>query len=135
MLLLDCHDSHTKNMAILNSGREHRVHILSFLSHYIHRLQPLEVGFRKRSSTYNTETTHNWLRANSGRVITHFQVPELIRKDFQKAAILTIAYNPFQTTEIWPLKSDIFTEPDFLVTTTTDTNLLNMGVFQNNTNR
>lgn len=56
------------------------------------------------------------MRLNSGKVITQFQIPELV----QKAATLSTAYNAFRTTGIWPLNRDVFTEVDFLAAATTD---------------
>lgn len=47
LLLLDSHASLAKNIAILDLGLEHRLHILSFLPHCTYRLQPLEVDFKK----------------------------------------------------------------------------------------
>lgn len=75
--LLDGHASHIKNMTILCSWREHEVHILSF-PHCTHRFQSLDVGFMKPPSTYYTKVTNNCLRTNSGRVLTQFQVAELV---------------------------------------------------------
>lgn len=120
LLLLDGHASHTKNMDVINLGRNNGVHILSFPPHCTHRLQPLDVGFMKPFSTYYTEAANNWMRLNSGKVITQFQIPELVDKAFQKAATLSTAYNAFRTTGIWPLNRDVFTEADFLAAATTD---------------
>ncbi|XP_034839890.2 uncharacterized protein [Maniola hyperantus] len=120
LLLLDGHASHTKNLDIIELGRINGVHVLSFPPHCTHRLQPLDVGFMKPFSTYYTEAANNWLRFNPGKVITQFQVAELVDKAFQKAATLSNAYNAFRATGIWPLNPDVFTEADFLAAATTD---------------
>lgn len=122
LLILDGHASHTKNLDIIDLGREHGVHILATPPHCTHRLQPLDVGFMKPLSTLicYTEASQNWLKSNCGRIITQFQIPELVDKAFQKAATMSTAFNAFRATGIWPLNRDIFTEADFLAAAATD---------------
>lgn len=119
LFLLDRHASHTKNIDIINLGRDNGVHVLSFPPHCTHRLQPLDVGFMKPFSTYYTEAANSWLRLNSGKIITQIQVAEVVDKAFQKAATLSTAYNAIRATGIWPLNRDVFTEADFLAAATT----------------
>ncbi|OWR52064.1 Tigger transposable element-derived protein 1 [Danaus plexippus plexippus] len=113
-------------------GRDHGVHILSFPPHCTHRLQPLDVGFMKPLSTYYTEAANNWLKMNGGKIITQFQIPELVNQAFQKTATLTTAYNSYENTGIWPLNRNRFTEADFLAASTTDI-ALNDSVTDNET--
>lgn len=123
LLILDGHKSHTMNLDIIDIGRENGVQILATPPHCTHRLQPLDVGFMKPLSTYYSEAAQNWLRMNSGRVITQYQIAELVDKAFQKAATMTSAFNAFRATGIWPLNRDIFTEADFLAAAATEIEL------------
>nr|XP_026501309.1 uncharacterized protein LOC113404595 [Vanessa tameamea] len=123
LLILDGHKSHTMNLNIIDIGRENGVQILATPPHCTHRLQPLDVGFMKPLSTYYSEAAQNWLRMNSGRVITQFQIAELVDKAFQKAATMTTAFNAFRATGMWPLNRDIFTEADFLSAAVTEITL------------
>lgn len=127
LLLLDGHASHVKNLDVVKLGREHGVHILSFPPHCTHRLQPLDVGFMKPLSTYYTEAANNWLRMNGGKVITQFQIAELVNQAFMKTATLSTAFNSYENTGIWPLNRDRFTAADFLAASTTEIEL-NTGV-------
>ncbi|XP_022823908.1 uncharacterized protein LOC111354594 [Spodoptera litura] len=125
LLILDGHKSHTMNLDIIDLGRENGVQILATPPHCTHRLQPLDVAFMKPLSTYYSEAAQNWLRMNPGKVITQFQIAELVDRAFQKAATMTTAFNAFRATGIWPLNRDIFTEADFLAAATTDIELPN----------
>lgn len=109
-----------KNIEIIDLRRVNGVHVLSFPPHCTHKLQPLDVGFMKPFSTYYTEAANNSLRLNAGKVITQFQIAQLVDKAFEKAATLSTAYNAFRATGIWPLNPDVFTEADFLAAVTTD---------------
>lgn len=108
MFLLDGHVSLIKLMSNLDSRRQHEVHILSFPPHCTHRLQHLDVCFMKSLSTYYMEATNKLLRESSGRVITQFQITELVGEAFQKAATLTNGCNSYQATGFWRLNHDIF---------------------------
>lgn len=57
---------------------------------------------------------------NPGKIITQFQIAELVNQSFLKTATISTAYNAFQSTGIWPLNRDRFTEADFLAASTTD---------------
>lgn len=61
-----------------------------------------------------------WLRSNAGRVITQFQIAELVGKAFEKAATIPTAHNAFRATGIWPPDPKIFTEADFIAADTTN---------------
>ncbi|KAJ8975956.1 hypothetical protein NQ317_011924 [Molorchus minor] len=120
LLLLDGHASHTKNLDVINLARANGVHIISFPPHCTHRLQPLDVGFLKPLSTYYSDAAKQWLRTNPGRIITQFQIAELVNKAFERSATIPIAHNAFRATGIWPPNPDIFTDADFLAADTTE---------------
>ncbi|KAJ8934494.1 hypothetical protein NQ318_012470 [Aromia moschata] len=119
LLLLDGHASHTKNLQLINLARENGVHIISFPHHCTNRLQPLDVAFMKPLSAYYSDVAKQWLRTHPGRIITQFQISELVGKAFEKAATIPTAHNAFRKTGIWPPDSDVFTEADFIAADTT----------------
>lgn len=120
LLLLDGHASHTKNLDLIGLARDNGVHIISFPPHCTHRLQPLDVAFMKPLSVYYGDETKRWLRTNPGRIITQFQIAELVGKAFERAATIPTAHNAFGVTGIWPPNPDIFTAADFIAADTTE---------------
>ncbi|XP_072398252.1 uncharacterized protein [Diabrotica undecimpunctata] len=54
LLILDGHSTHVKNLALIETARQHHVHILLTPPHTSHKLQPLDVSFMYPLSNYYT---------------------------------------------------------------------------------
>jgi hypothetical protein len=112
-LLLDGHATHVKNIEVIDLARQNGVVPLCFPPHCTHWLQPLDVGFMKPLSTYNSKEVKKWLRSHPSRVVTQFQTAALFGQAFINAATMSTAINAFRTTGIWPLELNIFADADF----------------------
>ena len=56
-----------------------------------------------------------WLQMHPGRILTEYQVPELLNKVYGKPATIDIAVNGFRKCGIAPFRPDIFTDEDCIV--------------------
>ncbi|XP_046388449.1 uncharacterized protein LOC124157622 [Ischnura elegans] len=112
LLILDGHESHAKNLDLIDLARKHNVVLLCFPPHTTHRLQPLDVSFMAPLSTYYEQEARQWLCSHPGRCITIYQVSKLVNKAFTRAALMQTAIKGFEKTGIYPLDRNIF--PDDL---------------------
>ena len=114
ILILDGHHSHTRNVDIIQRGREHGVSIVCLPPHCTDRMQPLDVAFMYPFKTYYAQEVGNWLDSHENRVVSHYQIGELMGRAYVRAATMTTATNGFRATWIYPLNQNIFTDADFL---------------------
>ncbi|XP_043478272.1 MFS-type transporter clz9-like [Leptopilina heterotoma] len=91
LLLLDGHNSHTKNLYVIREARAHGVIILCFPPHTTHRLLVADVVYMRPLSTYYDQQITTWLRNNSGLVVTVQQVAEIFGKAFIQASTMSTA--------------------------------------------
>ena len=84
--VLDGHDTHTNNLAVIDLARARNVHIVCLPPHCTRRLQPLDFTFMKPLMTYYTQEVEKWLRNHPGRVVTTFQTAGLISAAYLRAS-------------------------------------------------
>ncbi|XP_041377957.1 mucin-5AC-like [Gigantopelta aegis] len=120
LLILDGHATHTKNLEVIDLARENGVVLLCLPPHCSHRMQPLDVSFMKPLSTYYDQELEKWLRNNTGRVVTTFQIAELFGKEYMKSATALTAANGFRRTGIYPTDRDAFLPHEFAAADATD---------------
>ena len=114
LLIMDGHSSHTKNLNLIHKAEANNVILLSLPSHCTHKLQPLDRTFFKSLNSHYNNEVQAWLRIHPGRILTEYQVPELLNKVYGKAATIDIAVNGFRKCGIAPFRPDIFTDEDFI---------------------
>lgn len=131
LLLFDGHSTHTKNLELIDLARENGVILLCFPPHCSHKLQPGDVSFMKPLMTYYADETRKFLRTNPGKVVTIRQIAPLFGAAFIRAATTSTALNGFKKTGIWPLDPNIFTDIDFMPSTTTDIEILESSTSNN----
>ncbi|XP_071052321.1 uncharacterized protein [Onthophagus taurus] len=124
LLLLDGHSTHIQSLTIIDKARANGVVILCFPPHCTDRLQPLDVSFMKPLSTYYDQELTNWLRSNPGKVVTMFQIAEILGKAFLRAATMLTAINGFKKNEICSYEPNIFPDSVFEASITTDIPLI-----------
>lgn len=120
LLILDGHSTHVRNLDVINKARDNGVVIMCLPPHCSHKMQPLDVSFMKPLSTYYNAEVSKWLRNHPGRVVTTFQVAQLITPAFQKAATAQTAANGFRKTGLWPVNRDIFEDHEYAPSEPTD---------------
>jgi hypothetical protein len=123
LLILDGHSTHTKSLEVIDLPREKGVILLCLPPHTSHRLQPLDVSFFKPLSLYYGEELRKWLRCNSGKIVTLWQISSIFGAAFIQSATMKTALKGFEKTGIWPPNKNIFPESYFLPSDTTDIRL------------
>ncbi|CAH1964860.1 unnamed protein product [Acanthoscelides obtectus] len=98
VLVLGGHYSHTRNLELLEVARGNGVHIISLPPHCTHKMQSLDKAFMSPLKTYYAQVIENWLRQNSSRVVTHYQVGRLFGEAYNQAATVATATNGFRST-------------------------------------
>ncbi|EFN83133.1 Tigger transposable element-derived protein 1 [Harpegnathos saltator] len=112
LLVLDNHESHMSFDAI-NFCNENGIFLLAFPPHCSGKLQPIEKSviqpFQKRFG----RILDKWLEANSGKNVTVSDIPGMVKEIFQMVLTRSNIRTGFETTGIWPINRDIFTDNDF----------------------
>lgn len=119
LLLLDNHQSHLSLKAI-EHAKNNGVVLMSFPPHCSHRLQPLDRSVYGPFKHYVSIAQENWLRNHPGKVMSIYDIPSIVREALPKAAVPASIQNGFLACGIEPFNSDIFTDVDFLPSSTTD---------------
>ncbi|XP_046663524.1 MFS-type transporter clz9-like [Homalodisca vitripennis] len=114
LLLLDGHTTHSKNLEALEIARDAGVIMIQLPGHTTHRLQPLDRSFFKPFKGYFIQAVDKWLRTNPGLRVTQYQISQLLKEAYCKAATIENSCNGFKCSGVWPIDPSIFTESDFL---------------------
>ncbi|XP_055630392.1 uncharacterized protein LOC129771092 [Toxorhynchites rutilus septentrionalis] len=120
LLIIDGHSSHTKNLAFTEKARANFVKVLVLPPHTSNKLQPLDVSFMAPFKAYYSQEVERFLQQNPGKVVCQYDVAELMKPAFIKAATTETAENGFEKTGIWPFDRNIFSDDDFAPATVTD---------------
>lgn len=113
LLILDGHNTHTRNLDVIVKAKENFVTILCLPPHTSHKMQPLDKTVMGALKTFYNEEIRMFLRTNQ-RAVTHFDVCELFGRAYLKVHSAERAVKGFAVTGIYPLRRDVFTDEDFL---------------------
>lgn len=130
LLILDNHSSHC-TLAAIDFCRQNHIILLSLPPHSSHKIQPLDRCFFSPLKKYYAAECENWLRNHPGRTITTFQIAAIFTPAYAKTATIANAIEGFKVTGIWPFKSDIFSDIDFLASSITERPLGSEGFEMN----
>ena len=119
LLILDNHESHI-SIKLLIFSKQNGIILLTLPPHCSHKLQPLDVvvyySFKNACDTASNE----WVRDHPSRVITIYDVSQIIGKGFPISMTCTNIISGFRKTGIFPFNPSIFKEDDFLSSAVTD---------------
>ena len=113
VLLMDNHESHL-SLEALDLAHENGLTLVTFPPHCSHRLQPLDVSFYGPLKSYYKKALNDRNLGNPGKRPTIYDIPECVKKAFNKAANSETITSGFKRSGIWPLNSEIFTDNDFM---------------------
>lgn len=103
LLILDGHASHCSSPRLLQTAIDNDVSIICLPSHCTHALQPLDKCFFGPLKSYFRKEASAWMRQNSERRITRYQMGKLIGAAWNKAAAVGVGVSGFESTGIYPL--------------------------------
>lgn len=95
LLILDGHNTHTKNLDFIELARQSHMTVLCLPPHCSHR-QPLDVSFMGPVNKYYIRAVERYLHNNPGKTITVFQFSKLFGEAFTVVAQQSIAINGFR---------------------------------------
>lgn len=122
LLILDNHEAHI-SLAAIDLAKENGVVLLTMPPHTSHRLQPLDVCCFKPFKTAYAQAMENWMRSNTGKTITIYEIPEFVAHAQLHGLTAKNILSAFQSTGIFPYNRDLFDETDFSPATVTDRDL------------
>ena len=93
-------------------AQKENVIMLCLPPHTTHKIQRLDRTPFKHLQTYYDQAAERWLRTHVGRVITPYQLCELVNEAYCKAATMSIAIHGFARCGIWPCSRDVFAESE-----------------------
>ncbi|KAJ3666603.1 hypothetical protein Zmor_002039 [Zophobas morio] len=130
LLILDNHVSHC-TLGAYNYCKENGIVLLTIPPHTSHRIQPLDVSFYGPLKTAYHNECDKYLKNHPGEKITPNEVAEIFNKAFARVATLEKAQKGFQTTGIFPVNADVFTDDDFLAAENIKVSIDTIGPHQN----
>ena len=114
LLLLDGHNTHIKNLDLIDLAEANGVTIICIPPHTSDKLQPLDISFNKPLSTYLTDEINNCMQfENNGKPVVMRQLFKVFGRAFQKAATVQTACNGFKKPGIYPFNRNVFKDTDF----------------------
>ncbi|XP_039304742.1 uncharacterized protein LOC105194808 isoform X3 [Solenopsis invicta] len=121
LLILDGHYAHTRNLDVIDIARKNYVTILSIPPHSTHKMQPLDRTFMTPFKQYYSEYIHIWQCENE-RPVKQYDIAEILGKAYLQCQTDLIAANGFKLTGIYPFKPYIFSDSDFIASTSAEKN-------------
>ncbi|XP_033225515.1 uncharacterized protein LOC117178270 [Belonocnema kinseyi] len=113
LVVMDGHNSHTRNVDVIELALKHHVVILTIPPHSSHKLQPLDKTFIGALKANYSEEIRLWNRRHT-RPLAVFDVAELFNNAYVKVQRASVAINGFRETGIYPFNRHIFTDADFI---------------------
>ncbi|XP_018360620.1 PREDICTED: uncharacterized protein LOC108759613 [Trachymyrmex cornetzi] len=120
LLVLDGHNSHIKNIEVIERAMNNFIHIVCLPPHSFHKMQPLDVGFMRPLKTYYAQEIENFLRFRiqedrDTNKATVYRVAKLFTVAYNRSATMEISVNAFRKTGLYPLNRHIFQDYHFPV--------------------
>ncbi|KAK9679826.1 DDE superfamily endonuclease [Popillia japonica] len=113
LLILDGHNSHTRNLEFLKLAKANYVTVLSLPPHTSHKMQPLDKSVMGPLKTFYSEEIRKFMRQHQ-RAVTHFDIAEVFGKAYLKVQNGVYAKNGFEATGLYPVNRHIFDQSEFL---------------------
>ena len=102
LLLYDGHASHIST-DVIEYAHLHHIEIMCLPAHSSHLLQPLDVAVFKPLKTHFNEACRKFLQSNPGRVITIYDISQLVGEAWPQALTPVNLISGFSNSGIYPL--------------------------------
>ena len=123
LLLMDNHSSHVSSVEVIDLCVENGITVVTFPPHCTHKMQPLDVGvFGPVKTTYAVKQ-HEWQQSNAGKLFEIHHVAETVDKALIVSCTAQHIRTAFETTGIFPVNVNIFTEDHFLASNLSEQSL------------
>lgn len=113
LLILDGHNSHTRNVDFLRLAKANHVTVLSLPPHTSHKMQPLDKSVMGLLKTFYSEEIRIFMRQYQ-RAVTQFDVAEVFGRAYLKVQSGAYAKKGFEATGLYPVNRHIFDQSEFL---------------------
>ncbi|CAK9291938.1 unnamed protein product [Gordionus sp. m RMFG-2023] len=112
LIILDNHISHQSIKAI-DFCLEEGIILLTLPPHCTHKLQPLDKTVFGPLKRYYNSSVDSWMRNNSGKHFTIYDIPGIVKEILPKACAPAIVQNGFKSCGIWPFIPIIFNDESY----------------------
>ena len=124
ILILDNHESHL-SLPALEFAKTNSIHILTLVPHTSNKTQPLDkTVFGPMKMFFNHEANF-WMMKNPGKILSIYQIADLVKPAWIKAATPANILSGFAATGIWPFDKNRFPDDYFLPSLFTDRPVVN----------
>ncbi|CAH1966959.1 unnamed protein product [Acanthoscelides obtectus] len=113
LLILDGHNTHTRNLEFLRLAKQNGVTIICLPPHTTHKLQPLDKRVMGALKAHYNEEVRVFKRTYK-RPITQYDITEIFGRAYLKIQCGSNAVKGFETTGLYPVRRNNFDESDFL---------------------
>ena len=118
-MILDNHESHI-SLAAIDKARKRGIVLLTIPPKTSHKLQPLDKSvFSPFKASYN-RAADNWIRSNSGRRITIYEITDLIHEAHLNSMVSRNILSGFSSTGNWPYNPNVLSSAGFAPAVVTD---------------
>jgi len=119
LLILDNHESHLTVEGI-DFCKANGVILLTIPPHTSNKLQPLDRTIYGPFKTFYNQACEDWMNTHPGQVLSIYDLAPLCWKAYERSATPANVKAGFQSTGIFPLDRNIFSDVDFMSSYVTD---------------
>lgn len=123
LLIYDNHETHI-SVSVVNMARDILVTILTLPPHSSNKMQPVDLSVFGPFKAYYYAAIDSWLLLNPEIPISIYEIAECVGVAHAKAFTPANIIASFKKAGIWLFDDTVFTEADFLISSVTDTPLL-----------
>ncbi|XP_026479989.1 uncharacterized protein LOC113386420 [Ctenocephalides felis] len=114
LLILNNNSSSYISVPTLDLAEENGVIMLSIPRHCSQKMQPLDVGVYALLRTYMPSAKVAWMQNNAGKMMTIYDIPEIVRTALPLALEPNNIVSGFEKTGVFPCNENKFSDADYV---------------------